>query len=102
MDDKIVVSCNNCGVKVRAPMSLVGKKAKCPKCQNIIEIVAPEEPLAPIERMEENQPPPPEEESAPPPPAPVAKQTEKVPVNKPITAKMPVAKSSVPLRGSPA
>ena len=92
MDDKIVVSCNNCGVKVRAPMSLVGKKAKCPKCQNIIEIVAPEEPLAPIESMEENQPPPPEEEQeqAPPPPAPVTKQTGKIGV-KPVTRTMPAA-----------
>lgn len=38
--DRIVVSCS-CGAKLRVAATSVGKKAKCPKCGEVISITAP-------------------------------------------------------------
>ena len=36
----MLLTCNACGAKVRAPDSAAGKRVKCPKCANIISVPA--------------------------------------------------------------
>lgn len=62
MEEKIELTCPHCGIKVRAPVSLVGKKARCPKCKNVVDVIAPKpepepEPVAEFTPLpEEEQP----------------------------------------------
>ena len=40
---RIAFSCPNCGKRSAAPAGAVGKKGRCPKCRDPIEIPAPDE-----------------------------------------------------------
>ncbi len=48
MAEFLTVVCSRCGAKINAPPQYIGKRVKCPKCANPVEVVDPDEPLVPI------------------------------------------------------
>ena len=97
----MIVSCNQCGVKLKVDETKIkveGSKLKCPKCQNVFTVFRPEEapappqptpvaPAAPPPRPAAPAPPPPPRPAAPAPapqapPAPPAPPVEKWALNK--------------------
>ncbi len=48
-DEKIAFKCSSCGVVIRVPAKLGGRKAKCPKCKTEIEIPLPPSVLTPAD-----------------------------------------------------
>lgn len=65
MAEFLVIVCSRCGAKINAPPQFIGKRIKCPKCANPVEVVDPNEPLVPLHDEEDLPPLPPEEGAAP-------------------------------------
>ncbi len=66
MADLITATCAACAHSVRVPLSYSGRRAKCPKCQGVIQIPAPEAPPAepdPFAPFPDEPPPPPPADS---------------------------------------
>ena len=51
MEEKIDVICPFCQNKLKARISLIGQKATCPNCKNVIDVVVPSEPPTSIEKL---------------------------------------------------
>ncbi|TWT43699.1 hypothetical protein RAS1_00980 [Phycisphaerae bacterium RAS1] len=43
-EGKIVIRCDQCGSRLKAPESAVGRKIRCPRCQHVLVVPGAEEP----------------------------------------------------------
>ncbi len=45
--NQLIVNCDNCNSSLSVNRSAIGKKARCPKCESLVMVLAPEKPISP-------------------------------------------------------